>query len=404
MRWLALILCLLSSPVWASTYEVSNNPYRDVNWSTDTACLSQLHDHVNSVGRVATYDDVFYCAVTAMDYAGAWDVDNVLLGWGYPRRWPPTDFGFTDPSLLTNIKFYIPGAEEAGWENDVGGQTSHFHSPFMTQYIESFACSGCGPGGIDVPTPENAAPIGDEFRYFSDQELIDLINSLGGLAILNHPSIGDGKDEIRWGAIEMFNTFMALRDEANFLGKSNRIAEALALWDDVLETRSARIWGVAVNDQYGPYRPPSSGHGNDQIPDPLTADHVDQGKIVVMIASEDLATYEAAFRKGAFFAVQEDSSASKGAYPVVTDIDVPESSGSITITTSAGDETVTWTANGSEVCAGQGFSCDLETLPTGMKYVRAEIDDGAGRILYTQAFELTVPIGSSGRSFGASVR
>jgi len=350
--------------------------------------MAQLHDHVKNVSRIAPYDTAGYCAITWMDYAGYWVTsDNSRNGFDWPRQWPAEDHGATDPSLLTNIDFYIPGAEELGVVSSIDGVTDHIHSTFLTEFIEGDGCATCGNGGVPLaPISQVAA----DHLYSSTQDMIDLINSLGGVAILNHPSIGESNVETNnWMGIAIINTFMALRDERAYLGVTDRLTQAIGDWDDALENRSAYIWGIANNDNFGPYltTPFNDPETNSQIPVPTTAQHLDQGKIEVLVTSKTLSVFEAAFRRGAFFAIREDETqATKGAYPVVTGVSVTTSQ--IALTTSAGDETVTWIGNGSTV--GTGFTLSLFNLSSDLKYVRAEIDDGAGRTLYTQPFAVQV--------------
>ena len=400
----SLLALLFPLNAFADAFVVSNNPYRNVAWGSTLRCMAQLHDHIKSVDRIAPYDDAGYCAITWMDYSGYYlATDGTRNGWGDGdegiKPWPATDYGATDPSLLTSVEFYIPGSEELG-TTSTQFQSDHIHSTFLTEYIEGAGCDSCGSGG--TPLPPLPIGIASSQLYDSTEEMIDLINSKGGFAIVNHPSIGNANAETNWMGIEIVNTFMALRDEVALSGVTDRLDQALGDWDAALENRSARIWGVATNDNYGPYRDVCGGGGepactSSQVPDPLTADHLDQGKIEVLLTSKDLDTFETAFRQGAFFAVREDETAStKGAYPEVTGVTVTTSL--ISITTTAGDETITWIGNGSSV--GTGATLSLRGLPTGTKYVRAEIDDGSGRTLYTQPFELSAPSPSAVGAFG----
>ena len=425
---LSLFLLFLPSLSFADEFVVSNNPYRNVNFSTTQRCMAQLHDHVKTVDRIAPYDAAGYCAITWMDYAGNYSTKcsatqvglgnctdeqigqrlETRLGLFDPpatatgRPWPAEDNGATNPASLTSIDFYIPGMEDLGL-TEANGSTAHGHSTFMTEYIEAAGCSSCGLDGAPV---RPAATVPPENQYTDNRSLINLINAKGGFAIFNHPSLGTiGTDEppIGWMGIEIVNTFMALRDDVSLSGISNRLSNARGYWDAALESRSARIWAVAVNDNYGPYKDLCGAAGqpactSTQVPNPLLASDLDQGKIEVLLTSKDLTTFEAAFRQGAFFAVHENENAvTKGAYPQVTNITVTTSD--ITITTTAGTETITWIGNGSTI-SGANATINLRTLPAGTKYVRAEINDGAGRTLYTQPFELSSPASNGVGWFG----
>tara|TARA_R110002020_G_scaffold37165_8_gene112284 strand:+ start:68 stop:1258 length:1191 start_codon:yes stop_codon:yes gene_type:complete len=382
---------LFSSISHATDYSVSHNPYEDVNFNTTLRCLAQLHDHVNNNDpRVSSYDDAEYCAVTWMDYAGYYGNDTgLLVGMGSPKQWPPEDYGATAIPSLDNIKFYIPGAEEGGYLKDNITFAHHTHSTFMTEYIESAGCSTCNGGSAAPLTPTVGVP--SNRLYETEQELVDLVNELGGWPIYNHPSVGPNTGLTGYKGIEIMNTFMSLRDQKDnedSAGTGTRLTNARALWDTWLETVSARIYAVAVNDHYGPDHTVGVGTGGGSVPDDLVANDIDQGKIEVLLTVQDLEAFESSVRAGAFFAVHENETASKGAFPEVTNIVV--GSNSITLTTTAGNETVRWIANGSSV-GTNSFTLSLFGLDAGLKYVRAEIDDGSGRITYTQAFELVSP-------------
>jgi hypothetical protein len=140
------------------------------------------------------------------------------------------------------------------------------------------------------------------------------------------------------------------------------------------------IWGVAVNDWFGPQKDPRPP--DDNFPE-LTLQNIDRGKMQVLVTAYDLPSYRVAFEAGAFFAVVEDN-AIKNAYPQVTSVSV--STASIELTTANTNEVVTWIGNGEIV--GSGMSLWLDDLPSGLKYVRAEIDDLQGRRVFTQPFSL----------------
>ncbi|MFV2045629.1 MAG: hypothetical protein ACC700_20650, partial [Anaerolineales bacterium] len=409
----ALVFALIAvvvGPVCAGPVVVTYNPYAGVNWSTVLRCQSQHHDHIKLASWVLDYDAAGYDAVTFMTYSG-YNKPSTLLEWqalgspnmdpGQPkgwveyRRWPPTDHGAPSPATLTNIKFYIPGAEEIGLLPD-GGRSLHIHSAFLETYIEGAGCNSCGVGGIPVArnnfTPTNPAGLPDYQRYTNTQELIDRINFYGGHATLNHPTdaIGNYAPLENFGSFEIFNNFMALRDEGD---GGSRVAQMLGNWDYLLETKSSKIWGVATNDWFGAFTNPRPAVNG--LP-PLTEQNLDRGKLQVMVTSYDLPSYRTAFEAGAFFAVREDN-AIKGAYPQVTGVSVSPTS--IELTTTNGNEVVIWIGNGEIV--GSGMSLWLNDLPPGLKYVRAEIDDLQGRQVFTQPFSLGVDSDGDGLSDAA---
>lgn len=370
MRTLAALALLLgigtSGPSTARyQYAVTNNPYAGVTWATTLRCQTQTHDHINTAGMVQAYDTAGYCGVTFMDYSGGYATDGTCIGWCGERYWPATDFGAPAINTLTNVKLYLPGAEEIGLLAS-GSQSAHVGSPFMTAYLEGYGCATCGPGGTAVP----AVPAGT--RYTDSQQLIDLVNANGGWSVLNHPA---GWDLSRFKAVEVFNNYHQLRDEKN---GTTQVATMRAIWDTHLDMRSARIWGVAVNDHYGPNVVPGTV---DAATPALTATNIDRGKIQVFTADYALATVQAAFEAGAFVAVN-DNAATKGAYPQITGVTV--SAASIVIATQDA-ATVRWYSRG--LLVGTGNTLSL-ALPPSLRYVRAEIEDTAGRVVYVQPFEL----------------
>lgn len=359
-----------------AAYIVTYNPYGDVDWNTTLRAQVQHHDHINSTAKIAAYDAANYDAVIFMTYSGAYRGSTEsppcsAVGWVDFRRWPVEYFVNIPP--LTNIKFFIPGAEDLGLlSNDT--RTIHTLSPFLTEYIEGVGSPLC---------PNTLSLLGPEFTYDSNQELIDTIWQNGGEATLNHPGFNSTYLALEnYGSTEIFNNFMALRDEVNEDGVSNRIENMLAFWDEVLETRSTQIWGVSSNDWFGAAATPGGDFSG--IPGYLTAQNLDRGKMQALVPMFDLDSYRAAFEAGAFFAIMEDN-AIKSAYPTVTDIQV--GTRNIKIFTSAGNETITWIGNGGVVKVGDKLR--LQGLPAGLVYVRAEIDDGAGRVVYTQPFTLS---------------
>ena len=195
----ALVLVMLvPTSASADAYRVSYNPYGNIDWPTILYCQSQHHDHVSSAGRVMRYDLAGYDAVTFMTYSGLYRPSTPIewaalgspaidpgqpVGWVESRRWPPEDHGAPLLEDLSNIRLYIPGAEEVGLLPD-GHNSYHIHSAFLTTYIEGQGSDACGVQGNPV-AQNNSGLAGDQI-YSSNQEMIDLIRFHGGHATLNH--------------------------------------------------------------------------------------------------------------------------------------------------------------------------------------------------------------------------
>jgi hypothetical protein len=254
------------------------------------------------------------------------------------------------------------------------------HSLGLTQYLEGVGCNSCGYLGSAV---RNDNPLGlpDEQRYATDSELVAKATALGAIVTLNHPNglewYFDSIDPFP-AAVEIYNNFHAAYDDGC---GSPFIARFKAVWDHVLQVKSARIWGVAANDWNSAWTP--LGESSIECWPQTTEANRDRGKLQVLLTSYDLTAYMTAFAAGAFFAIVENN-AVKSAYPTVTSITV--ASNQIAITTAQADETVVWIGNGQAI--GSGPTLLLEGLPAGLAYARAEIDDGEGRLVHTQPFEL----------------
>ena len=390
-------MLLLPRPSAGADYTVSYNPYANVDWATTLRCQSQHHDHVDSAAKVAAMDAAGYCAIMFMSYSGyyrpstsaEWNAagrplpdPGVCVGWCGQRRWPPTSFGA--PALpLANLRFYLPGAEEVALLAN-GLPSAHLTSPFLTTYVEGAGCPGCGPGGI--PTARHSGTLPIDQIWSSDQQGIDQIVWHGGHATLNHWVNGPASYPALlaldgYGSFEIFNNYHRMWDDrrGNDLF-SNRM---IAAWDYLLQHKSTRIWGVAVNDWFSAWTPlgPTSDPAN--FPD-VTPRNRDRGKLQVLLQSHKRLAYRVAFEAGAFFAVVEDNE-TKSAYPTVFYVRVKTDS--IAIATIAGTETIRWIGNG--VGVGTGSTLSLSGLPAGLRYVRAEIDDGRGRKVFTQPFTLS---------------
>lgn len=396
-----------SSAASAASYSISYNPYANVDWGTTLRCQSEHHDHAFDAPKVAALGNAGYCAITFMTYSGdfrptpyaAWleagspnPDPGVPTGWANFRRWPPEQRGA--PGLpLSSLRFYLPGAEEVGL---VGGtQATQYHTAHMlalglTDYIEGVGCDSCGNEGSAV---RNHNPLGlpESHRYSSSADFVAKAYALGTIPVLTHPNGRpdqfDALDPFPQ-AVEMYNNYHALKDDGWVSGgpgcpveRSHYIDEMRAVWDHVLETKSPRIWGIAVNDWGSAWTP--LGTSSTPCWPEITGANRDRGKTQVLVASYDLETYMAAFARGAFFAVIEDN-ANKAAYPTVTNIAVGFDR--IAITAATQSETVTWIGDGEVV--GEGIALDLTGLPDDLVYVRAEIDDGNGRRVFTQPFSL----------------
>ncbi len=395
---LAAAMLGTSLPAAAASYSVTYNPYESVDWDTTLRCQSQHHDHAYDATRISALSNTGYCAVSFMTYSGdyrpqsvaAWIAagspnpdPGVPTGWGGYRRWPPQFYGA--PVLpLNSLRFYLPGAEEVGL---VGGtpsaqaHTTHMFSLGLMEYMEGVGCAGCGNAGVAVHT-DNPFGLPPAQRYFSSSDFVAKATDLGAIVTLNHPT----GPPATWDyispypkAIEIFNNHVKTNDEGTCgANASHQLIEA---WDHVLQVKSARIWGVAANDWNSAWTP---------LGDPpvacwpqITLRNRDRGKLQVLLPSYDLGAYMAAFEAGAFFAVVEDNEI-KAAYPTVTNVALTPSS--ISIITAAGNETITWIANGEVV--GYGATLGLNSLPDDLLYARAEIDDGQGRTVYSQPFSL----------------
>src|SRR5688572_5316432 len=107
---------------------IYRNPYREVAWSTDLRLQAQHHDHIGtSANRLAAYDNAGYDVVALMDYSGAPSLPHARTS----RLWPPESvFPSNVLASIRNIDLLIPDAEE------VGIDSRHFTSPFLTEYIE----------------------------------------------------------------------------------------------------------------------------------------------------------------------------------------------------------------------------------------------------------------------------
>lgn len=349
---------------------VYHDPYRDVDWDNDYRLKAQHHDHPTDPPEttdlavqevILAYDAAGYDVISIMHYSGVASLD---YAWK-EKRWPSEDW-LSQPFLnnLQNVKFFIPNAEESGFGN------LHVTSPFLSTYIAKWQ-----PNYYIERQP---------WHYSTKQELIDLINSYGGMVFIAHPTEPYETYAAlkNYAGIEIYSAYIRHRDRR---AGSEFDANAILLsnWDSMLLANQS-VLGIAVNDHFGPNDPRSD------------ADVKDSGKIVVLSQASTPAGYRDALETGSFLAVM-DIGLIKDRYPVVHSITLEEAKISIdpqvlltidsqvllTIDTA---EEVTWVANGNQVASGN--SLRREQLPLDAVYVRAEVTNAEGSIVFTQAFTI----------------
>lgn len=326
-----------------------HSPYADVAWSLALRLKAQHHDHVGfSEAKIRAYDAAGYNVVALLDYSG-----NPLMPQALRRRlWPPKDvLRDSFVASLGNIRLFVPGAEE------VGDEILHVTSPFLTQYIQRWDPAS-GPKQTD--------------EYETTTEMRELITAKGGDAVLAHP--WHEHIEPAWAAkfkaMEMYNAFAAVfyRKPVTEFMKTDRNAVMLAAWDKALALNSGLI-GIAVNDHFGP------------LPDfPIDDDLRDSGKIIVLADDQSIEAYRRAFERGAVFAIK-DVGTVKDRYPTISRI--ATSSSEVSIDTNG---QVRWIAMGQLV--GTGPRMLVSDLAPGTTYLRAEVANADGSVVYTQAFAI----------------
>jgi len=330
-------------------HRVTHNPYADVDWTADLRLKSQLHDHVGTRPEfLAAYDRAGYDVVALLEYSG-----NAALPYAQRARlWPPESVlpqGFQ--AEFRSIRLLLPSAEEVGL-------LAHLTSPFVTQYIE----------GI----PPSATPTSDT-QYQSLTGAFSTIRANGGVPCIAHPWTFPSYTTIPGlFCVEIYSAFTHASRALDLNPFLNSLNPNLLVshWDYALQYNQ-QIWGIAVNDHFGP-------QGHFRLPPPEV---LDSGKIIVLSHEATLEAYQDAFTRGAFFAI-EDREAVKDLYPTVTRIDVTDSS--IEIET---DGQVSWHAHGRTV--GEDRRLILGNLPPRTKYVRAEIQWAMGNSkVYTQPFTI----------------
>lgn len=328
-----------------------NNPYSEVDWAQDYRLKAQHHDHTGIRANVLlAYDDAGYDVVSLMDYSG-----NPELPYAWQSRpWPPDQL--LAPELLArlrSIKFFLPNAEEVGLR-------AHLTSPFLTTYIEGVPASSANSEKSGV----------ESYQYASLDEAFSLIRSGNGFPCIAHPWRVWYADFAGSFCVEIYTAFAPASKHAGVSWFADRAPDELVQnWDWALQ-QNQEIWGIAVNDHFGPQR----RRGD------LPPEIVDSGKIVVLAKKPTLDAYKEAFVNGAFFAVQ-DRGTIKDRYPQVDSIIV--TSQLISIETWG---TVTWKANHATVAEGPTLM--LSALPSDSHYVRAEIRGIDESVVYTQPFAL----------------
>jgi hypothetical protein len=338
-----------TTPTAPPALRIYRSPYADVAWSLTARLKAQHHDHVGfSETKIRAYDAAGYHALVLLDYSG-----NPLMPQAVRRRLWPAKAVLSDSfvSSLRSVRLFLPGGEEIGDEN------MHVTSPFLAKYIQRW-------------DPAQGPRKPDEYETVT--EMRDLIHANDGLAILAHPwheQIDPG-----WAAqfkgMEIYNAFGAVfhRRPATEFMKTDRNAVMLAAWDKALALNSSVV-GIAVNDHFGP------------LPDfPIDSDLRDSGKIIVLAEDSSMEAYRRAFERGAVLAIK-DLGTTKDRYPSIARI--VSTSEEVTIDT---DGAVRWIAMGAVVGTGPRFQ--VSALSPGTKYLRAEVRNPEGSVVFTQAFAI----------------
>lgn len=334
---------------------VTYNPYSAVNWTTDYRSLAQLHDHVGvNISQTRMYDAAGYNAHSVMHYSGVpghptawtsvhWPLSAYIAGY-------PTDAAFL--ATCQNLKTLIPNTEQIGG-ND------HITAPFLLTYISKW-----DPAYF---------PQQEWWHFTNTQQCIDLIRNNGGMPFLAHPinmpSTTYYNNLTGFAGIEVYSSHFAYNYSTGATTYDGN-ARMTLVWDTLLQNRSTLIWGIGVNDWYGP-------QWNDQGQYPQIKD---SGKTILLVRDWSLDELRDALTRGAFFAVK-DIGIIKRQYPVINSISV-QSQSIITISTPG---SVRWISNG--VVVSESSVLNLNTLPLTAVYVRAEVSNEFGT-LYSQPFTL----------------
>ncbi len=332
------ILLVLLAPQSSCGQSVTYDPYAGVRWGSDLRCLAQFHDHASNLPRLQATADAGYCFASYFHYSGNPSRDYAWTEY----RWPVDDWlGDGAEAGLSNLSLF-PSVEQIA--------PSHWTSPWINGYIEY------RPGGLE------------DNQYETPEEGFALARELGALPILAHP--WGGQDNITgMHAVEIHNGY-GLNKHLDGTLSEDLNDKLLPYWDRKL-VENPRLFGVAVNDWFGPFS---------RVTAPGLAWAQDTGKQILLVPDKTSASAKEAFRNGAMFALV-DKGVVKGQYADVNEIAVL--SDSIRITT---DGTVRWIADGEEVHVGQELP--LSRVLGG--YVRAEIELGPTTV-YTQPWEISHP-------------
>lgn len=345
-------ICLASCDDTSLEYtdlRIYDHPYAEVDWRNDVRLKAQHHDHAGAdPSGILAYDEAGYDVLSLMDYSGYPSARYALRH----RLWPPSQFVAPWVSRrLRNIKLFVPNAEE------VGLGYVHMTSPFLDRYIEV-----APPFAVATQTSRIYQNWLSEMKYSTMEEAFVLIRDSGGVPCLAHPRAIPFDYVTGVFCTEIYTAF----EEAS--GGVTR-GSLIRNWDLAL-AKNQKIWGIAVNDHFGPgQRHPSA-----------RPEGLDSGKIIVLAKSVTLESYKEAFMKGAILAVK-DIGLVKDLIPSVFDISV--ATDHVHIETSG---EVTWIAHGA--VAAQGSTLFFDELKPGWRYVRAEIRGMDGSVVYTQAFSV----------------
>jgi hypothetical protein len=340
-----------------SSYVVLYNPYEDVKWDQWKYCLSQHHDHVDTVmAKVMSYDNAGYNALSLVHYEG----NEANAAYRKERIWPFEHFfpGYSSEtdfySKSKNLKLFVPSMEEVGFD--------HLVSPFLETYITRFDPS--------------IHPKKEAFQYTSTQGGLDLINGYGGSGIIAHPTLGWKyyANFRNYRGIEIYNAYYEFQRKSQ-PGTRDYNDDFLIVWDVLLRTRSSKIWGFSVNDHFGPYNYDPMQKGNEEI--------FDSGKIIVLTPDYSLSNYKSSVNKGAFYAIH-DFGVEKNKYPKILDVKIDDET--ITIVTDGND--IRWFFCTMEIANGKRLN--LTSLPKGMNYIRAEVSNENGKV-FLQPFTIGPP-------------
>ena len=310
------------------------NPYEGVNWATTLRLKSQFHDHLKTLTRLQAYDSAGYDAYSYSNYNGT---EIINAAYWYEDRWHPVptyidavDWDALAPAVLFPCDEQVAAAH-------------HWTAPFMVDRIEY-----------------KATPVGPD-DYTDLATGMALCRKHGGLPILAHPiETGGVITDTGQHAMEIFNGYYHANDPSkNVIMRAN--------WDTLLAD-NPRIYGISVNDHFGP---------DAQAPD--TPD--DHGKQIVLCAEQTYDSFRDAFKRGAMFAVV-DLGSPLGNYPTINSIIIFGTT--ITIDTT---DTVTWISNGG-LTVGTGTSFDYSTLHATATYLRAEVSNIDGSTVYLQPFTM----------------